>query len=393
MTSVNVCTYWRRSWLSLVFNGYMKMTSHWTAAHVAAIDPSTIPFSPAFAKPHPLIAGVDLWDYWPIQEMDGTQAEIAGGTLFILLSAPAQIDPDARHGKARLRLMHRVAGQWHDLGLLFDADFSPGSREWSGSAIVSPDHGAITLYYTVAGARGEANISFSQRLFETHADFTVEKGRPIVSPWSAPVEMFQPDGIDYVKDMEGGGAIGTIKAFRDPAFFRDPVDGEAYVFFAASLAASTSLWNGAVGMARRNAQGLWDAMPPLISADGLNNELERPHAILYDGRYYLFWSTQEKVFASDGPTGPNGLYGMVADQLAGPWRPINGTGLVFANPPEAPFQAYSWFVLPDLTVQSFADMTQLAHSPRSPEEARAHFGGTPAPELRLILQNDRARLA
>ena len=44
--------------------------------------------------------------------------------------------------------------------------------------------------------------------------------------------------------MTGGGAIGTIKAFRDPAFFRDPADGCDYLLFTASLAASASAWNG-----------------------------------------------------------------------------------------------------------------------------------------------------
>jgi hypothetical protein len=41
-------------------------------------------------------------------------------------------------------------------------------------------------------------------------------------------------------------------------------------------------------------------------------------------------------------------------------------GGAFANPPQAPFQAYSWFVLPDLTVQSFADMAGIAHVPTDP---------------------------
>ena len=35
--------------------------------------------------------------------------------------------------------------------------------------------------------------------------------------------------------------------------------------------------------------------------------------------------------------------------------PLNGTGLVFANPDTAPKQAYSWLVLPDLQVTSFID--------------------------------------
>ena len=193
--------------------------------------------------------------------------------------------------------------------------------------------------------------------------------------------------------MEGGGGIGTIKAFRDPAFFRDPADGRDYLLFAASLARSTSPWNGAVGIACRSNDGAWALLPPLVDANDLNNELERPHIVVRDGSYYLFWSTQRKVFADGGPSGPNGLYGMVADRLAGPWRPINGTGLVLANPPKAPYQAFSWLVLADLRVLSFVDLIGLDRPPHDAAEARAHFGGTPAPIVSLHLNGDRASLA
>ena len=126
----------------------------------------------------------------------------------------------------------------------------------------------------------------------------------------------------------------------------------------------------------------------LVSADGLNNELERPHVIRHAGRYYLFWSTQAQVFDPTGPVGPTGLYGMVSERLGGGWKPLNGTGLIFANPPEAPAQAYSWLVLPDLEVASFVD----DWGPMVPARPR-RFGGTFAPPPRLALDGASARLA
>jgi levansucrase len=45
----------------------------------------------------------------------------------------------------------------------------------------------------------------------------------------------------------------------------------------------------------------------------------------------------------------------VADDVLGPWRPLNGTGLVAANPEEAPFQTYSWWVDASLDVWGFID--------------------------------------
>ncbi len=53
--------------------------------------------------------------------------------------------------------------------------------------------------------------------------------------------------------------------------------------------------------------------------------------------------------------GPTGLYGMVAPSLHGPYEPLNGTGLVIANPAAEPRQGYCWQVLDTLEVISFVD--------------------------------------
>ncbi len=358
------------------------------------IADSPIPTVPLIdpARTRPVLPGFDLWDYWPVQERDGRTAAIAGGELNMLLSAPVLPDPDQRHAVARLRLMHQTPAGWRDLGPVLPDGLSPGSREWSGSAIISPDHDRVTLYFTAAGHRGETELSFDQRLFETSAALHINDGVPRLAAWTAPVESVIADGVIYAREMAGGGAIGTIKAFRDPAWFRDPADGAEYLVFAASLGCSSSPWNGAVGIARREGQK-WQLRPPIITADGLNNELERPHLVHHKGRYYCFWSTQQKVFAQPGPAGPNGLYGMVAEQIDGPWTALNGSGLVFANPAVAPIQAYSWQVLGDLTVISFIDRPGLSEEPADPGVARRHFGGTPAEPVQLALNADRSVVA
>ena len=40
---------------------------------------------------------LDLWDVWPLQSADGSVAEIAGGSLWMILSAPILPNPNARH--------------------------------------------------------------------------------------------------------------------------------------------------------------------------------------------------------------------------------------------------------------------------------------------------------
>ena len=268
--------------------------------------------------------------------------------------------------------------------------FSPGSREWSGSAVLAEDRRTLTLYFTATGLRGESSLTFTQRLFRADATLRGEPGTYRFEDWRDLEEFLHRAPEWYMASDAGSGKTGTIKAFRDPAYFLDPADGTAHVFFAASLSGSASPFNGVVGHAKaQDPDGRdWQLQPPLLSADGLNNELERPHAIFHDGRYYLFWSTQSHVFDPDGPVGPTGLYGMVSDRIDGAWRPLNRTGLVFANPAQAPRQAYSWLVLPDLSVISFVDDWG-----RADDEGVRRFGATFAPVLKLRLDGNSAILA
>ncbi|TPG42455.1 glycoside hydrolase family 68 protein [Sphingomonas koreensis] len=370
------------------------MTSYWTREHVAGIDSARLPALPVITASDvaPTIRDVDLWDMWPVQEIDGSTAIIAGGSLWFSLSAPIVGDPIERHALARLRLLHCANGRWRDLGPALPEELTPGSRDWSGSAIVDADHRHVTLFFTAAGRRGEGAVTFEQRLFQIEAVLTETAGSVALGGWADLRESVRSDGQVYHPADQREGAVGTIKAFRDPAFFRDPADGRDWLLFAGSDGRSASRFNGVIGAAvADDASGSgWRLVEPLLSADGLNNELERPHIVIRDGRYYLFWSTQHGVFDPAGPTGPTGLYGMVADRLAGPYRPLNGTGLVLANPPQAPHQAYSWLVLGDLSVVSFVDQWGLGSAPVSPDAARAHFGGVPARVVQLHLDGELA---
>lgn len=369
------------------------VTMAWSPAMVAEIARQPVPEAPVIdpATVKPLLPGIDLWDLWPVQTPDGATAVIDGGALFLILSAPVLSDPDERHAVARIRLMHRSDAGWRDLGALLPDGHAPGSREWAGSAVLDEDS-TLTLFFTAAGRRGETAVTFEQRLFETRCHLSCEDGDIKLTAWSAPVECVVADGATYMRDLGGGGALGTIKAFRDPGYFRDPADGRGYLLFTGSLASSSSEFNGAIGIAERKTDGTWSLLPPLVTADGLNNELERPHVVVHAGRYHLFWSTQAKVFAPGGPIGPTGLYGLVADRLGGPWKPLNGTGLVLANPADAPYQAFSWLITDALEVVSFIDLPGLDRPPQDAAEARAHFGGTPAPIVTIALEGDSTRL-
>jgi levansucrase len=323
---------------------------------------------------------IDIWDAWPVQHPDGSVVGFAGGySLWMALGAPRFDDPDERHSHARIHLLRECRGQWQVLGPAMPDGFSPGSREWSGSAVLWPDGQRLTLYFTAAGRRGEAETTFEQRLFSADADLSMMGEQARLINWRDLREFVVRDPAYYMDSNSGSGRVNTIKAFRDPAYFRDPATGLHHVFFAGSQAGATSGFNGVVGRAVSADLVTWTTCPPVITATGVNNELERPHIVHQDGVYYLFWSTQRHVFNPEGPVGPTGLYGMAGTSIDGPWTPLNGNGLVMMNPPEVPRQAYSWLVMPDLQVTSFVDDWG-----RGADQGEARqFGATFAPMLRL----------
>lgn len=368
----------------------------WQADHVAAIGSRPMPEIPLIGRAdvQPAIDHLHLWDLWPIETVDGDIVRVDDAELWVIMSAPRSLHPDDRHHVARLRLTKVGEDGWSDLGDLLPEGLNPGAREWAGSTIYDPETGRLILFYTAAGRQGDTKPSYEQRLFQAEGRLIVESGVVRTGGWTTPFENIISDDLNYVVAQQADGEPGFIKAFRDPAHFCDPADGTSYLLFTASLKQSASDFNGAIGIAKASGADLlsWELLPPLISADGLNNELERPVMRFVGGRYYVFWSTQRRVFADDGPSGPNGLYGMVADSLFGPYRPMNGTGLVACNPAAEPFQGYSWWVTKDLEVVGFVDNWGLEGRSleEQPELVASQFGGTPSPRFRLQLDGDKS---
>ncbi len=369
-------------------------TTPWTAQQLARLDPgpeNTLPLIGDAGEPH-ILPNVDFWDLWPIRTSDGQVAEVCGHSVWAGLSAPAFGHPGDRHDSARIRLVGRGDDRWTDLGPLFPDRATAGSREWAGSTVLDPATNQIDAYYTAAGVRGETARSFRQRIMSASGQLRCTNGVPSVGDWSNHHEVVRADGLIYQPANETLGEPGFIKAFRDPFPFRDPADGRQYLLFTASLAHARTTFNGCIGLACGD-----EVLDPLVSADGVNNELERPHVVVHDGAHYLFFSTQRRTFAS-GVTGPTGLYGFVGADLRGPYEPLNGSGLVLQNPPEEPFQAYSWLVLDDLCVTGFVDAFALhGRSPdelqaAGPDEVRAHFGGTITPPVWLALDGPNAQI-
>ena len=376
-----------------------RTPSVWSADHLRVLDETQLMATPLIAEAdvRRFCPELDLWDIWPLQLDDGSVAKIAGGSLWMILSAPVRPDPNARHDVARTRLLLRTGTDWIDCGNLFPDGLNPGAREWSGSAHFDPATNMVTAYFTAAGRAGQAERSFEQRLFQTTGTLDLSGILPTITHWTAARPSAENDGTYYIDLAVDQGIPGRIRGFRDPYWFRDPATGTSYLLFSGSLQGATSDYNGVVGLAVARADdgnAGFDLMPPIVSADGLANELERPHMIFRDGLYYLFWSTQHNVFAPGGIQGPTGLYGMVAPSITGPFEPLNGSGLVITNPLAEPKQAYCWQVLDTLEVVSFVDHWGLAgrDPARDATLNRSHFGGTIAPMLKIEIAGKTTRV-
>lgn len=335
-------------------------------------------------------ADLDVWDMWHLVHPTGETVQVNGRTFWFFLAAPRLADPEGRHDVAHIRLLSRGSEGFRDHGRALPQHLTPGTREWSGSAVLS-ETGELSLYFTAAGRREQAT-TYEQRLFETHCAFNVEGDAPLLGPWSQPTEFLVADEIHYARADDHTVPPDGLKGFRDPYLFRDPADGTDYVLFAGTAADGVRPYDGVIGIARRVGRQ-WRMCPPMVAAPGVNSELERPQMVVLNGHYYLFWSTQGRKFRP-GFDAPTGLYAMTAESMGGPWRLVNGSGLVAANPDEAPLQAYGWWVMDDGEVLSFVDYLDTAgfSPPSEPELRRSRFGGMAAPRFWLQFNADQVHL-
>jgi levansucrase len=384
--------------------------SRWTRAQAATIERRRGNVAPATGPPEiDPFPELHIWDTWLLRDRHGEVADVDGWRLAFSLTAPADLLPGKRHDVAEIRCFYSRDGEtWHDAGPAFDGD-ALGQRQWAGSALY--DDGELYLYYTAAGDETAEEMTYTQRIAVAHGGTVTAstEGIELSGPWTHET-LLTPDGDWYETEDDSRGMIYT---FRDPWFFEDPATGETHLLFEANAPAperegddpettNRREFNGCVGVAASPSGDprSWELRPPLLDAVEVNQELERPHVVVADGRYYLFVCSHVHTFAP-GVTGPDALYGFVADAFEGEYRPLNGSGLVATNPPDAPFQAYSWMAFAheeEVLVQSFLNyydfagdsLDAIAELPEA--EQRDRFGGTLAPTLRLAVDGDRTRL-
>ncbi|MGY1709312.1 glycoside hydrolase family 68 protein [Geodermatophilus sp. SYSU D00758] len=364
-----------------------------------------------------------LWDSWPMRNMDDGQiTTLPGGweVWVTLASDRTPGDGEAFFTVAKWRYYFTKDGRWIDGGYLFGDD-ALGARQWAGSVRYDQQTGRASFYYTAVGKTpGEGGApspeagppspnpeppsypeDFApgnpaagrppvlQQIALTSAQVVVDDEGVTFTDWAPHEVILEPDGEIY-QTFQQFDPDAVIYGFRDPWVFTDPDTGDEYLLFVGNATFIQGPHNGVVGVGHRTEDGSWELEEPILAADQVNSQLERPHLVFRDDHVYLYFTTHAFTFAP-AYAGPEGLYGFVTD---GPdwragYRPLNGGGLVAGNPPTAPTQAYSWLVLPSGHVMAYLNN---AGDPDS-DEYPGGWIGEPAPMFELQMTEDRAWIA
>ncbi len=361
---------------------------------VPQFDASTI-------KSIPSAQGLDVWDSWPLQNADGTVANYHGYHIVFALAG----DP-SNGNDTHIYLFYQKVGatsldSWKNAGRVFtnadklvpnDPYLKYQTQEWSGSSTLTGD-GNVRLFYTdYSGATQDGGSGNGNQVLTT-----------------AQVNLSQPDAnglkVDGVSDHKSifDGGDGTsyqnIKQFidegqwnsgdnhtlRDPHFVED--NGHKYLVFEANTGTSdgyqgdqslynkayydgskaffqteennllqntkkqlASLANGALGIVElNNDYTVKKVMKPLIASNTVTDEIERANVFKMKDKWYLFTDSRGSKMTIDG-IGAKDVYilGYVSDSLTGPYKPLNGSGLVLnmnLDPNDLTF-TYSHFAVP-----------------------------------------------
>jgi levansucrase len=388
-----------------------NFTAVWSRAQALKVRRDPTNTKPSIPPDFPVMnTAVWVWDTWPLVNLGTKPISFNGWNVIFSLVAPRTLGFNDRHEVATIGYFYsRDATHWTYGGTVFPAGTARGTRQWAGSATLIGDE--VNLLYTASGVReGDTTHDPNWLTNDSEQRIALATARiraDATGVWFAGQNfrdsriVAQADGTLYQTFAQArGGPI--IYAFRDPFLFRDPVDDQIYMAFEGNtpgqvgsyqcssrdigpvppghvVPPDANKYTGNIGLARAQSSNLrrWSLLPPLISANCVNQQLERPHFVIQDGSYYLFTISHTGTYAP-GVTGPDGVYGYLGNSLRSDYRPLNASALVLGNPEEAPFQQYSEYVMPNWLVEAFIDNV--------PTPSGIREGGTLAPTLRLQVE-------
>lgn len=319
---------------------------------------------------------LDVWDSWPLQNADGTVADYNGYHIVFALAGNPSIPWDTHIYLFYQKIGETSIESWKCAGRVFkDSDkyasndpiLQYQAEEWSGSATLTAD-GHVRLFYTdrhpwdfQAGFYGKQTLTTAQvNLSQPDADtLKVDGVEDMKSIFDG------GDGTVYQNVMQGIENLSDNHTLRDPHYVED--NGHKYLVFEANTGTTdgyegleslfnpvyyggnlkffesekdkllqsqqkdnAALANGAIGIIELNNDfTLKKVMDPLLVSNTITDEIERANVFKMNGHWYLFTDSRGSKMTIDG-IGANDVYmlGFVSESLTGPYKPLNGSGLV-----------------------------------------------------------------
>lgn len=384
-------------------------TSNWTIADALKIktDEKTIT-APSLPYYFPVMDEWQMiWDSGCLRTMHCESVSYNGWyVLWSLACTKTSLDPSQLATQWYNRNNTAFIGYWYSRdgidwtfgGRLLNKSADTRPQEWSGNLVMREGtKNIVDMFYTsVSGGGSTSVIAISTG--QIFSDDT----KVWFDGFTDTTDMLNPDGKNYANPTQD-----PYFDWRDPFPFINPGDGEVYCLFEGNVAGNrgsftltdnetgvlppgftvgsgANIGAAAMGIAKLNSGSYetstfditqWTQLPPLISALGVNDQLERNH-LVFKGKYsYLFGISHHGTY-SGGLEGPDGVYGFVSENgIFGPYEPLNGTGLALGNPSALPYEAYSHFVDSEGYVQFFMDTIYSGSSQK--------IGGTLGPTLKI----------
>lgn len=352
---------------------------------------------------------MDFWDGWFVTDVHGNIANVGGYKVMVGLG---RLLSSSSHPRL-VYFYSRDDDHYVEGGPLLPTPLIKDAKEWSGSTILRPD-GTLQTFYTIVNTfynrTGRQNHQrIATAIQKVHAD---SRGLRFSAPTFHDI-LFGPDGKYYQtidqawaleekmptrNDWNRGSALNNNFCFRDPKFVFDEDENKAYLLFEANtgprsgdpentvkaeyVGGPTSRYqatadalkaNGCVGVAELHMDNVGvrhltraNLLPPLLTTNLVTDEIERINAVKYDNYWYLFCVTHTNKWAFNNPSLMNRdiMLGFRSRHLMGPYEPLNGNGVVVQQYSPGKRQTavhqnrqrvYSWLLLSDMTITSYAD--------------------------------------
>ncbi|MFT8312372.1 MAG: glycoside hydrolase family 68 protein [Sporolactobacillus sp.] len=319
-------------------------------------------------------SSMDVWDSWPLQNPDGTVAEYKGYHIVFAMA-----------GADKIYLFYQKIGDhsidsWKNAGRVFagenlsnssDEHLKNQNQEWSGSAYKIGNE--IRLFYTSVYGHSENGAYGNEQVLATaKVDVDTNESGIKISDIADHKSIFDGDGKTYQTFNQfsnlGMSNSGDNHCLRDPHYVEE--NGRKYLVFEGntgtangyqeyralfnkayyggnddyfnssknSLLARTDRnnvikANAAIGIIELNDDySLKSVMKPLVTSNLVTDEIERPNVVKINGKWYLFTITKGYNQRVDGfPSDNTYMLGYVSDNLTGPYKPLNKTGLVLVG--------------------------------------------------------------